>query len=658
MERILISILSVALLLTACQKNEFSTPPAEDPVLCATVEEVTSTRTIMDVNNNIRWSEGDQVVAFMKTSLGLKYQIKKEYTGKTYGYFSQVSSGSSSDLGAGIEWDHNVVYYPYSGDIEAEKSGSNYFLSVVLPTEQTYVAESFGNGSMAMVAVGETNNITFMNILGGMKLQLKGTQKVKSIKLQGNNNEKLSGTATVTAYTDATKPTITMTSGALTSVTLDCGEGVQLNEELATDFVISLPPTTFADGFVVTILDSTGATYELNTGKLNEVKRSSLLVMPPIDIRENVVSTRMLKLVSVDYNSYQIELTVPETVGPEGNIIRYNYCCEAIFNQNLNEGWNYDLMLQYNGGVRNTADVSKVITIEVTENDEGGYLIEPIAPGEPIVFLAGEYTREGQLVGEPEVIRFKTKEPAQLNADIEVEVSDVSAVDAEFCIIPDAGINLYCMLVLDDETFNYLLNDIVSEADLQWFVSSYYAMYQYGAYTYEGASDFNLNSFFINPPLADTKYHILITGMGNKEGTIQCFKHFEFKTEKKKRSYGPSMTVTHLPEKSTESHFVYNIKCTSVDDVNAGLAIGGSYACAEVSAWEEMLNMGYTYESILSSGYSFSPEEINRINSVEGCELTFDFSATETVRLAVLCYNDEFTSSDVIIVDVNVGDDH
>lgn len=183
----------------------------------------------MDVNNNIRWSEGDQVAAFMKTSLGLKYQIKKEYTGKTYGYFSQVSSGSSSDLGAGIEWDHNVVYYPYSGDIEAEKSGSNYSLSVVLPTEQTYVAESFGNGSMAMVAVGETNNITFMNILGGMKLQLKGTQKVKSIKLQGNNNEKLSGTATVTAYTDATKPTITMTSGASTSVTLNCGEGVQLN---------------------------------------------------------------------------------------------------------------------------------------------------------------------------------------------------------------------------------------------------------------------------------------------------------------------------------------------------------------------------------------------------------------------------------------------
>jgi hypothetical protein len=67
---------------------------------------------------------------------------------------------------------------------------------------------------MAMVAVSENDNITFCNVLGGMKLQLRGTPKIKSIKLVGKNNEKLSGAATVTAYTDETKPTITMASGA------------------------------------------------------------------------------------------------------------------------------------------------------------------------------------------------------------------------------------------------------------------------------------------------------------------------------------------------------------------------------------------------------------------------------------------------------------
>ena len=246
MKKNILSALAICAALFSCQKNEIYEPSSSSVDLHATIEDQTFTKTYMDENNNIRWSEEDQVVAFMKTSLGLRYQIKKEYIGKTSGYFSQVSSGSSSDIGAGTEWDHNVVYYPYSDAVEAEKSGDDYALNVILPSEQTYAAESFGNGSMAMVAVSENNNITFRNILGGMKLQLRGTQKVKSIKLEGKNNEKLSGAATVTAYTDETKPAITMSSGASTSVTLDCGSGIQLNQSTATEFIIALPPVLFS----------------------------------------------------------------------------------------------------------------------------------------------------------------------------------------------------------------------------------------------------------------------------------------------------------------------------------------------------------------------------------------------------------------------------
>ena len=277
--------LAAALTLAACQKNETPSTSNEGATLYATIEETASTKTYMDANNNIRWSEGDQVVAFMKTSLGLKYQIRNEYVGKTSGYFSKVSSGSS-DLGAGIEWEHNIVYYPYSEAIEAEKTGSNYALSVILPSEQNYAAASFGNGAMAMVAVSEDSDITFKNILGGMKLQLKGTQKVASITLEGKNNEKLSGAATVTAYTDETKPAITMAQSASTSVTLDCGSGVQLNESSATEFIIALPPVLFAKGFTLTVTDTESNTYTVGTDKTNTVIRSSLLVMPAFKLGE------------------------------------------------------------------------------------------------------------------------------------------------------------------------------------------------------------------------------------------------------------------------------------------------------------------------------------------------------------------------------------
>ena len=284
MKKNILSALAICAALFGCQKNEISETRTSGVELHATIEDDASTKTVMDENNNIRWSEEDQVVAFMKTSLGLRYQIKKEYIGKTSGYFSQVSSGSSSDIGAGTEWDHNVVYYPYSDAVEAEKSGDDYALNVILPSEQTYAAESFGNGFFPMVAVSENNNITFKNVLGGIKLQLRGTQKVKSIKLEGKNNEKLSGTATVTAYTDETKPAITMASGASTSVTLDCGSGVQLNESTATEFIIALPPVLFSKGFTMTVIDDAGNEQTIQTDKENSVLRSSLLVMPEVTL--------------------------------------------------------------------------------------------------------------------------------------------------------------------------------------------------------------------------------------------------------------------------------------------------------------------------------------------------------------------------------------
>ena len=265
--------------------SDLSTPSSEEGFLYATIEEVAATKTYKDVNNNIRWSEGDQIVGFMKSSLGLKYQILPSSVGKTYASFENIS-GSNGNINAGTEWDHNVVYYPYSDVVEAQKLGSNYSLSVSLPAEQTYAECSFGNGSMVMVAVSEDNNITFKNVLGGMKLQLKGTQKVKSIKIQGKNNEKLSGAATVTAYTDETKPAITMASSASTSVTLNCGSGVQLNESKATEFIISLPPVLFSKGFTVTVTDTDSKTYTVETDKANTVLRSSILNMPAFKLGE------------------------------------------------------------------------------------------------------------------------------------------------------------------------------------------------------------------------------------------------------------------------------------------------------------------------------------------------------------------------------------
>ena len=284
MKKSVFAFFAASLCLAACQiedvePNAYDT---SDNVLSAQIEQNEVTKTVLGESNNVLWSENDQIVAFMKSSYGHKYQIKPSFAGKTYADFSRVSAASGDDLSAGIEWDHNVAYYPYSKSIECVKSGDNYTFEVVLPAEQTYEENSFGNGFFPMVAVSEDNNITFKNVCGGIKLQLKGTQKVVSVKLQGKNNERLSGDAGITAYTDGTKPVIKMASTASTSVTLNCGFGVQLNESTATDFIIALPPMVFSKGFTVTVIDSEGEERTIATDKENVVPRSSLLVMPEV----------------------------------------------------------------------------------------------------------------------------------------------------------------------------------------------------------------------------------------------------------------------------------------------------------------------------------------------------------------------------------------
>ncbi len=290
MKKSLSVLLAAFLSLAACQNIEQLVPEVADDVLSAHIEQYEVTKTVLGESNNILWSEDDQIVAFMKTSYGHKYQILSSFAGKTYADFSKTSSGSGDNLSAGMKWDHNVAYYPYAEGIECVKSDVNYTLDVVIPADQTYAENSFGNGYFPMVAVSEDNDITFKNICGGMKLQLKGTQKVTSITVQGKNNELLSGAATVTAYTDGeTKPSITLTGtdAASKSVTLDCGAGVQLSESTVTEFIIALPPVVFTEGFVVIITDSEDNEHLVTSDRENEVIRSSLLVMPEVTLESS-----------------------------------------------------------------------------------------------------------------------------------------------------------------------------------------------------------------------------------------------------------------------------------------------------------------------------------------------------------------------------------
>ena len=337
MKRTILSVITL-LFLVACQVSELpdTTCVPTDTDIYASIEQADDTKTSMDSYNNVLWSSGDQLVAFMKTTLGLKYQIQEQYVGTTAGGFSRVSE-SGDDQESDIELDHNVVLYPFSASTYCLKNDSSsparsYKVNLVLPETQYYAENSFANGAFPMIAVSDDNYLTFRNICGGIKLQFKGNGKIRSITLEGVGGEPISGKTTVVGYADGSAPSITMDAQGGKSITLDCGEGVQLNESSSTVFILAVPPVDFASGMKITVTDTDGVSKTLTNNAANTVKRSSLLTFPVITFNKTVSYWEGKKMVwngdSISYGSWLSSPTTdayPYLVGKALGMDVYNF---------------------------------------------------------------------------------------------------------------------------------------------------------------------------------------------------------------------------------------------------------------------------------------------------------------------------------------------
>ena len=240
------------------------------------------TKTSLDGSGNVLWKLGNQVSIFAASTVNEQYQVSDDSDGKTAATLNKIPAGG---FVAGTDIDNNVAFYPYASTASIAKSGSNYVISdVELPATQTYATGSFGNGAFPMAAVTsstEDMNLKFKNVLGGLKLQLKGTATITSITVTGNNNEILYGDAEVTMAYGGT-PSISLSDASAKTVTLDCGAGVTLDSETATPFIIALPPMTMTGGFTVVVSDSESKQMEIKTTKSQTIPRSNLLKMPAV----------------------------------------------------------------------------------------------------------------------------------------------------------------------------------------------------------------------------------------------------------------------------------------------------------------------------------------------------------------------------------------
>ena len=289
MKRSLVFALLAVLAVCSCQKPETKDVVSADKIFTATMETMVDdasavdTQTSLGARGKVLWKQGDQVSLFDGSTINERYQVTDDSDGKTSATLYKVGAPG---FVAGSEIPVNVAFYPYVSTAGiAKKSGGAYLISdIALPATQNCALESFGNGAFPMVAVTSSASdmdLRFKNVLGGLKLQLKGTAAITSISLTGNNNEKLCGAAAITV-SNSEVPAITLSDATAKTVTLDCGDGVQLEAETATVFIIALPPMTMTGGFTVTVTDSNNNQMEIKTTKSQTITRSNLLKMPAV----------------------------------------------------------------------------------------------------------------------------------------------------------------------------------------------------------------------------------------------------------------------------------------------------------------------------------------------------------------------------------------
>lgn len=297
MKKHLIFSLLVFLLLISCQQNVLNPEYTDFGFIAETETFGTQTKTSLNGQNSIEWSAEDRIAVFQGSTIADVFEVTSAYVGNTTGSFKEVPSTGDDGFVSGTEISDNVAVYPYNADLgcsNGKLSGDEVIAyrvdDVYYPSVQHYQAKSFPDNSFVMVAVTDgtkDHKLKFRNLSGALRLRIKGTTSIKSISVTGNSEEPLSGNAVVLAYKDGSAPVIERFKAGFSAVTLDCGDGVPLNEYSSTEFMIALPPTVFKKGFTVRVVDVDGIVDERVTEKLNVVNRSRILNMPEITFGED-----------------------------------------------------------------------------------------------------------------------------------------------------------------------------------------------------------------------------------------------------------------------------------------------------------------------------------------------------------------------------------
>ena len=241
------------------------------------------------------WTAEDQIWVFYP-DLPSVWTFTGE-TGDRTGTFRKTAYGSYP---ADYVFDRIYAVYPYSLFLgwSGNPGVTPFFMNA--PSVVDYVPGGYAVGENLMLGVSDDGtDFRFMNLSSYLKLSITGSRVVTGITVTGNSQENLAGVF----YFYAGKPDEILWSSNLSkSVTLDCGNGVQLSST-PSEFIITMMPVVFSAGFTVDIQFSDGTHFSQRTSK-------------PVSLDRNVIQP--MSLIKTDIEDWQYVVI--------SHIGKYLYC--------------------------------------------------------------------------------------------------------------------------------------------------------------------------------------------------------------------------------------------------------------------------------------------------------------------------------------------
>lgn len=441
------SILLISALMavmSGCQTDTVQETMTEnDPhKIFAVIEEDAATKTSLSRNNKILWSEGDQIAVFQNSRSGSIYQVDPESVGSSSATFFCVENKSK-----GVTIGADIAFYPYGSGMYCTALGEDrYEISDYdFPSVQTYVADSFCEEAYPMAAVSEvgSEDFSFRNISGVLKLMLTGSEAVKSITLQGNADEILSGKGVVTVGSGNFEPVVTFGTSVGNVVTLDCSSApVSLNKETPTAFLIALPPVTFETGFNVVVEGVSGGKMTLKTSNKAVISRSSILRMPQVEFAP--VGGVMIEEVSKTFEEVIVRVRVCDAVQYCGGCLPADKFSLSTVLRNAN--WKIAPRItdnfEYEGPVTGFPNVEPV----------------PVSSGQTYVLWVAPY-KEGQTLLKQADIVYKEFTVPEISAGGEIDVictgTEIDIKSVKATISAEGSSMIYSALLTAEEAESY-----------------------------------------------------------------------------------------------------------------------------------------------------------------------------------------------------------